>query len=66
MSAERSTSLAARLERAALAGMALGVALMLQPWWPGGLRAGFFATLAAVVAQIACSKAASRAPKERA
>jgi hypothetical protein len=39
-------------ERCALAGMALGVALMLQPWWSGGLRAGFFVTALATIAQI--------------
>lgn len=43
---------AAAIERAALVGMALGVALMLQPWWAGGLRVGFFATLAFTVLQI--------------
>ena len=32
--------------------MALGVALMLQPWWPGGMRVGFFVTLAGTLAQI--------------
>jgi hypothetical protein len=42
----------ARLERSTLAGMALGVALMLQPWVPGGMRVGFFVTLASTVAQI--------------
>lgn len=33
-----------RLDRLAQAGMGLGVALMLQPWWREGLRYGFFAT----------------------
>lgn len=66
MSASSSTSLATRIERLALACMALGVALMLQPWWTGGLRAGFFATLGAVAAQIACSHAARRSSRERA
>lgn len=32
--------------------MALGMALVLQPWWPAGLRAGFFVTAASIVAQI--------------
>ena len=45
----------ARLERFALAGMALGVALMIQPWWSGGMRAGFFVTLASTIAQITLS-----------
>ncbi|MBK7644610.1 MAG: hypothetical protein IPJ19_16455 [Planctomycetes bacterium] len=48
-------SFAARAERAALWGLALGVALMLQPWWPGGMRVGFFVTLASVAAQIVFS-----------
>jgi len=41
-----------RLERLTLVGMALGVGLMLQGWWPGGMRAGFFVTLASTLAQI--------------
>lgn len=41
-----------RLERFTLVGMALGAALMLQPWWPGGMRVGFFVTLAGTLAQI--------------
>lgn len=56
------TSIAARLERASLLGMALGVLLLLQPWWAGGVRAGFFVTLASTVLQIA----ASHAPRTRA
>ncbi len=35
-----------RAEHAALLGMTCGAALMLQPWWTGGLRAGFFVTAA--------------------
>jgi hypothetical protein len=31
-------------EKYVLLGMACGVAVMLQPWWEGGLRVGFFAT----------------------
>jgi hypothetical protein len=49
-----------RLERAALLGMALGVALMIQPWWAGGMRAGFFATAAFTLAQIALSHLPAR------
>jgi hypothetical protein len=45
----------ARLESAALVLMALGVGTMLQPWWEGGMRAGFFVALAATVAQIVVS-----------
>lgn len=33
------------LDRIALIGMLLGVAVIIQPWWDGGLRAGFFVTL---------------------
>ena len=42
----------ARLERCALAGMACGVGLMIQPWWPWGMRVGFFFTAACTLAQI--------------
>ena len=45
-------SFATRAERLALAGLALGVALVLQPWWEGGMRAGFFVTISATIAQI--------------
>ena len=54
MNADR-PGFAARAERLALAGLALGVALMLQPWWPGGMRAGFFLTLGSTIAQIVFS-----------
>jgi hypothetical protein len=47
--------MSARCERLALLGLALGVALMLQPWWAGGMRVGFFVTLASVAAQIVFS-----------
>ena len=32
------------LDRISLAGMALGVGCILQPWWPAGFRLGFVAT----------------------
>ena len=48
-------SSAARLERLSLLGMTLGVAVMLQPWWPGGMRAGFFLAAACTLAQIVLS-----------
>ncbi len=38
-------------DRATLATMVAGLALLLQPWWDGGLRVGFFVTLAGVVLQ---------------
>ena len=43
------------IDRASLIGMAIGVALMLQPWWPGGFAAGFFVTVSSTVAQIVFS-----------
>jgi hypothetical protein len=50
------------VDRLTLAGMALGVALMLQPWWASGFSAGFFITLVSTTAQIAV---AHRAPPDR-
>jgi hypothetical protein len=32
--------------------MVLGVAVMLQPWWAGGMRAGFFLAAICTIAQI--------------
>jgi hypothetical protein len=43
------------LDRLSLLGMALGVALMLQPWWGGGFMAGFFVTVTSTLAQIVFS-----------
>ena len=34
-----------RLDRLAWIGMVTAISVMLQPWWPGGLRYGFFAAL---------------------
>jgi hypothetical protein len=34
-----------RLDISAIMGMALGIAMILQPWWGDGLRYGFFVTL---------------------
>jgi hypothetical protein len=42
----------ARADRALLWGMAAGTLLMLQPAWEGGLRWGFFVTLACTVLEI--------------
>ena len=42
-------------DRASLIGIALGVALMVQPWWTGGFEAGFFTTVASTLGQIAFS-----------
>ena len=43
------------LDRATLAAIAFGIAVMLQPWWTSGFRVGFFLTAAATVAQIVAS-----------
>ena len=32
------------LDKLALSGMAFGILSMLQPWWVGGFRIGFFIT----------------------
>lgn len=51
----RAPTLTRHLDRATLLGLALGLALMLQPWWPEGFRLGFFATLAFTLLQIVAS-----------
>ena len=38
-------------------GMALGVGLMLQPWWGDGLRCGFWATAVFTLLHIVTSHA---------
>jgi hypothetical protein len=43
------------VDRASLIGMALGAALMLQPWWSRGFPLGFFMTAAGTVLQIFAS-----------
>jgi hypothetical protein len=43
------------IDRMTLIGIGVGLGLVLQPWWLGGLRVGFFVTLAAVAAQIVTS-----------
>jgi hypothetical protein len=42
-------------DKFSLVGMALGVALMLQPWWAMGFAVGFFMTLGSTVLQIVAS-----------
>ena len=44
-----------KLDILALAGMAAGIGLILQPWWLAGFRSGFFATLAFTVLHIVTS-----------
>ena len=41
-----------QLDTAARIGMALGIALILQPWWTRGLQVGFFVTAATTLLHI--------------
>jgi hypothetical protein len=43
------------LDKISLIGMAVGAALMLQPWWSDGFRAGFFVTICSTILQIIVS-----------
>ena len=43
------------VDRLSLVTMGLGVVMMLQKWWPGGFRAGFFVTALATIVQIVTS-----------
>ena len=43
------------LDKFSLVGMALGVAMMLQPWWLAGFAVGFFVTLSSTILQIVTS-----------
>ena len=43
------------MDRLSLAGMALGVALILQPWWAGGLKVGFVVTIFSTLCQVVFS-----------
>jgi hypothetical protein len=52
----------ATAERIALLGMVIGVELMIQPWWAGGMRAGFFATAAFALGHIVVSHLPERRP----
>ncbi len=49
-----------KLDRLTLVAIAVGIGAMLQPWWEGGFRAGFFFTIAATLAQIVTSHVAPR------
>jgi hypothetical protein len=44
-----------RLGLIALAGIASGIGLILQPWWEGGFRAGFFVTIVFTILHIVVS-----------
>jgi hypothetical protein len=50
------------MESLSLCGMVLGVATMLQPWWSGGMRAGFFVAAACTIAQIVLGHVQRREP----
>jgi hypothetical protein len=52
-----------RLDRLLLWGIALAIAVMLQPWWLDGFRVGFFATALCTLGQIVT---AHLLPQERA
>ena len=52
----------AAADRATLAGMAVGLGVMLQPWWSEGLRVGFFVTLVATLAQTVFGRLRPGAP----
>ncbi len=54
-----------RADRWTLAGLGIGVAAMLQPWWAEGFRLGFFFTALCVVAQIVASHVAARSAAAR-
>ena len=43
------------LDRIARIGMALGILLIFQPWWAGGLRLGFMFTLVFTILHIITS-----------
>ena len=47
-------------DRIARLGMVLGVVLILQPWWAGGLRWGFGATAVFTLLHIVASHAPGR------
>jgi hypothetical protein len=50
--ARSNSELIVRVDRLLFCGMALGTALMLEPFWPGGLEWGFFLTLGCTVLEI--------------
>ena len=63
MAPSRNRKLWRALDRAALAGIAAGIAMLVQPWWAGGFRIGFFVTLAATVFHIVTSHVAAEADR---
>ena len=57
------TTFVARADRLLLGGIALGVLLMLQPIWVGGLKWGFFVTLGSTVLEIVTGHMLSASPR---
>ena len=49
------TSMIVRLDRLTLIAIAVGFAVMLQPWWARGFRVGFVLTLIATLGQLVIS-----------
>jgi hypothetical protein len=60
--ARSSNEVIALADRALLGAMGFGTLLMLQPFWSGGLKWGFFVTLAATVLEIVTGHMVSPAP----
>jgi hypothetical protein len=60
--ARSSSDLVTLADRALLYGMGLGTLLMLQPFWDGGLKWGFFVTLACTVLEIVTGHLLPQAP----
>ncbi len=52
------------IDRCALLGMALGLLLMLQPWWALGFEIGFFVLLIMTCAQIVSSHCVGAASEQ--
>lgn len=47
------------LDRCGRVGLVIGIALMLQPWWGGGYRCGFFVTAIFTLLHIITSRMVS-------
>ena len=43
------------MDRVTLGGMGVSIAFMLQPWWSGGFKFGFFCTIVFTIGQIVFS-----------
>ena len=53
------------LDITALVGMGLGMLLILQPWWAGGFRLGFFTTLVFTIMHIFTSHMNTEVRRQR-